>query len=86
MKILNMIFIYLFIFIYIYLFIWLKGKRSCPGEALGISELFLYLSALLQRYNVKPNPDVDPESCLEEQYGLLMKLKNTPKLSFQLRN
>jgi len=30
------------------------GKRSCPGEELGRQEMFLFLSSLIQRFNILP--------------------------------
>ncbi|CAG2115253.1 unnamed protein product, partial [Medioppia subpectinata] len=35
------------------------GKRSCPGEGLGVVEVFLYLSSLLQKYDIKANHKTD---------------------------
>lgn len=41
------------------------GKRSCPGEAMANSEIFLFYTLFLQKYEVKcPVPDMRVESRL----------------------
>ncbi|EEC15556.1 hypothetical protein IscW_ISCW020898, partial [Ixodes scapularis] len=32
----------------------LAGKRMCPGETLTTVEIFLYLTSLLQRFDILP--------------------------------
>ncbi|KAH6937191.1 hypothetical protein HPB50_025837 [Hyalomma asiaticum] len=42
------------------------GKRACPGEALGLKEVFLYVASLLQKFRVLPEDgtviSLDPRS------------------------
>ena len=43
------------------------GQRKCPGEALGIARLFLYIATLLQSFDLLPAtfgqlPDNDPQN------------------------
>lgn len=41
-----------------YLIPFLIGRRACPGESLAKQELFLFFSGLLQRFQVKFDPEV----------------------------
>lgn len=63
------------------------GKRRCIGEAIGRSEVFLFLAILLQRFKFNSMPgeilDMTPE------YGLTMKhkrcrLRATPQPGFEV--
>jgi cytochrome P450 len=43
------------------------GKRACPGETLARDQIFLYLTNIFHRYNVRladenPNPGLEPLS------------------------
>lgn len=62
------------------------GRRSCPGEVFAKSRLFLFLSTLLQNFNVmEPNdhslPEFDPR---EMDPGLIMQPKPY-KIRFECR-
>lgn len=46
------------------------GRRSCPGMGLAQMELFLFLSSLLQRFDLETPPGDDLPT-LEEELGLL---------------
>jgi len=59
------------------------GSRNCLGENLGRSQVFLYVVALLQKFEVLPNLD-NPHPPLEwvagivnsaSQYPIIMKEK-----------
>ncbi|GFV35610.1 cytochrome P450 2G1 [Trichonephila clavipes] len=59
------------------------GKRSCPGESLAKVETFLYLVALLQKFEVTvpPGKEVDLEGTLgtaiqPKKQGLCLKLRH----------
>ncbi|XP_022236366.1 cytochrome P450 2U1-like, partial [Limulus polyphemus] len=56
------------------------GKRSCPGETLGLIEVFLYFTSILQRFTValpdgeKPNFDGTCELTWEAKFHHLRLL------------
>ncbi|XP_075116029.1 cytochrome P450 2G1-like [Leptodactylus fuscus] len=57
------------------------GKRSCPGEGLAHMELFLYLTSILQRFEIRsdvPPPDID----LSPEYSGLGKMTPTFQMRF----
>lgn len=41
-----------------------SGRRGCPGEKMATMELFIYITSLLQRYQILPEEgkmiDMDP--------------------------
>ncbi|CAG2100613.1 unnamed protein product [Medioppia subpectinata] len=59
------------------------GKRSCPGEILGVVEVFLYLSSLLQKYDIKANHKTD--TSLEYNFEFSITPKQSPNISFTKR-
>ncbi|CAG2102077.1 unnamed protein product [Medioppia subpectinata] len=59
------------------------GKRSCPGEILGVVETFLYLSSLLQKYDIKANHKTDKS--LEYEFQFSITPKQSPNISFAKR-
>ncbi|CAG2100612.1 unnamed protein product [Medioppia subpectinata] len=56
------------------------GKRSCPGEILGVVETFLYLSSLLQKYEIKANHKTDRK--LEYNFEFSIAPKHNPNITF----
>ena len=61
----------------------IAGKRSCIAEALGRTEVFLYLVSILQKFSV--NKPKDREISLEEEFGLLLEPKHEVILVFERR-
>ncbi|CAG2117313.1 unnamed protein product [Medioppia subpectinata] len=59
------------------------GKRSCPGEILGVVETFLYLSSLLQKYDINANHKTD--TSLEYEFQFSITPKQSPNISFAKR-
>ncbi|CAG2116218.1 unnamed protein product, partial [Medioppia subpectinata] len=59
------------------------GKRSCPGEGLAVVEVFLYLSSLLQKYDIKANRKTDRS--LEYEFQFSITPKESPNVSFTKR-
>ena len=59
------------------------GKRSCPGEPLGLMANFLYIASFVQKYNLRLT--VDPETALEYEYAFVLQLKHASMLWFQQR-
>ena len=47
------------------------GKRVCPGENLARDVLFLFLTGIFQRFDVKLNPE-DPKPSLEPEVSVLL--------------
>ncbi|KAH8041611.1 hypothetical protein HPB51_017056 [Rhipicephalus microplus] len=45
------------------------GRRACPGEALSLIEVFLYLTTVLQKFKVLP--EEGKTVCLDVKHGLL---------------
>ncbi|CAG2100543.1 unnamed protein product [Medioppia subpectinata] len=60
------------------------GKRSCPGEGLGVVEVFLYLSSLLQKYDIKANHKTDQN--LEYEFHLLITPKHNTVFNITKRH
>ncbi|KAL1433111.1 hypothetical protein MTO96_002076 [Rhipicephalus appendiculatus] len=60
-----------------------KGKRACPGETLGLMEVFLYVATLLQQFRVLPE-DGTPIS-LEAKNVAISVANDTQKLRFVRR-
>ena len=50
------------------------GPRSCIGEMLARQELFLFMSRLLQRFNLEI-PDDGKLPCLEGNASLVLQIK-----------
>jgi len=59
------------------------GKRSCPGEGLGIVEVFLYISSLLQKYDIKATDNTDHK--LEYEFQFSITPKHNPVFCFAKR-
>ncbi|XP_069602742.1 cytochrome P450 2G1-like isoform X2 [Ranitomeya imitator] len=52
------------------------GKRSCPGEGLARTELFLYLTSILQKFDIRS--DIPPEDIdLSPEYSGVGKMAPT---------
>ena len=62
---------------------YLLGKRSCPGEGLGIVEVFLYISSLLQKYDIKATDNTDHK--LEYEFQFSITPKHNPVYCFAKR-
>ncbi|CAL1262443.1 unnamed protein product [Larinioides sclopetarius] len=58
------------------------GKRSCPGKPLAETEVFLYLVAILQKFEVHPPPGKQID--LEEEIGISLQPKKQ-KICFKRR-
>ncbi|XP_036441698.1 cytochrome P450 1A1 [Colossoma macropomum] len=63
------------------------GKRRCIGEAIGRSEVFLFLAILIQRLKFSSLPGEMPD--MTPEYGLTMKhkrcmLRTTPRPGFEM--
>lgn len=60
------------------------GKRSCPGEAMAVLEIFLYTVSLVQKYKILPacsNSVIDPFiNGLSRNVNRNLKLKFNPRL------
>ncbi|XP_077557874.1 cytochrome P450 18a1-like [Haemaphysalis longicornis] len=52
------------------------GKRACPGETLGLMEVFLYVTTLLQKFRVLPEEGQDISSDVER--GLIAAISTIP--------
>ncbi|CAG2102090.1 unnamed protein product [Medioppia subpectinata] len=59
------------------------GKRSCPGEGLAVVEVFLYLSSLLQKYDIKANHKTD--TSLEYLFQFTIAAKHDPYVTITKR-
>ncbi|KAM9323951.1 uncharacterized protein PAF06_020198 [Gastrophryne carolinensis] len=57
------------------------GKRACPGESLARMELFLYLTSILQKFDICPDKTPD-EIDLSPEYSGLGKKAPTFQMSF----
>ncbi|XP_054165541.1 cytochrome P450 2J2-like [Oppia nitens] len=57
------------------------GKRSCPGESLAQTEIFVCFTALLQKFNISPINEVS----YEEDMGLILRPKHAVTLRFEPR-
>lgn len=56
------------------------GRRACPGEALALIEVFLYLTTVLQKFKVLP--EEGKTVCLDVKHGLLSLVDETQPLRF----
>lgn len=57
------------------------GKRACPGEGLARMELFLYLTSILQKFDIRS--DISPEDIdLSPEYSGFGKMAPTFQLRF----
>ena len=60
------------------------GKRDCLGRSLAEVELFLYLTSIVQKFNIKP---IDNENLsFEKELGITLSPKKVPILKFVERN
>ncbi|XP_054167753.1 cytochrome P450 2C31-like [Oppia nitens] len=59
------------------------GKRSCPGEVLGLAEIFLYIVSLLQKYDIKPTKNTDTTLDYKIQFSVIPKAE--PVVCFNKR-
>ena len=59
------------------------GKRSCPGESLGLLSNFLYLANFLQKYNIRLT--LSPDIAMQPMISFTHQLKNRPMLYFEPR-
>ncbi|XP_053214522.1 cytochrome P450 2C15-like [Panonychus citri] len=56
------------------------GKRACPGEGLAQVELFLYLTNILQKFQI--STESGTKVSLDSHYGIARRPKTMPKLIF----
>lgn len=68
--------------IFLFFFVQLTGKRSCPGEHLAQMEIFLYVTCLVQKYQIK----LAKENSLTEVLGLTLQPAEPIHLQFMPRN
>ncbi|XP_054165697.1 cytochrome P450 2J6-like [Oppia nitens] len=59
------------------------GKRSCPGEAMGTAEVFLYIASLVQRYDIKAIKNTN--TTLDFDIYFAISPKQNPIVSFNKR-
>ena len=60
------------------------GKRSCVGETLARTEVFLYFTSLLQKFSIRP-PN-GREINFETKFGISLTPKHENKVTFNRRN
>jgi len=60
------------------------GKRSCPGEPMGLMANFLYLALFVQKYYMRLT--LEPEKALESIYAFTLELKNKPMIYLDRRS
>jgi len=60
------------------------GKRSCPGEPMGLASNFLYLACFVQKFNIRLT--LDAETALEPKFALALQLKHKPMIYFDRRS
>ena len=58
------------------LFVFGAGPRACPGESLGRSELFLFLTSILHKFNLKMADPTNPPTMEARRTGLLHAAQN----------
>ncbi|XP_054165707.1 cytochrome P450 2J4-like, partial [Oppia nitens] len=58
------------------------GKRSCPGEAMGTAEVFLYIASLVQRYDIKATKNTDTTLEYELLFRQLSHISQHKRIHF----
>ena len=76
-NVVELMLICIIVLLYIYIFV-LLGKRSCPGESLAQMEIFLFVTCLVQKYNII----LAEENSFEEVLGLTLQPKQAVHLRF----
>ncbi|XP_077518996.1 cytochrome P450 2F5-like [Amblyomma americanum] len=59
------------------------GRRACPGESLGLMEVFLYVTTLLQKFRVLP--EEGNTVSLDAQHAFISVANDTQRLRFVQR-
>lgn len=61
------------------------GKRDCPGKGIAINELFLYITNMFQKYNVKLDQEKHQLPIVVDYYNITMTNPTTFHVIFDER-